>query len=60
MIDYTTLTMTGEILGTPLYMSPEEMLDREIDHRSDLFSFGVLLYQLLTGQFPFPSGTSCS
>lgn len=55
MIDYTTLTMTGEILGTPLYMSPEEMLDREIDHRSDLFSFGVLLYYLLTGQFPFAS-----
>jgi len=55
MINYTTLTMTGEILGTPLYMSPEEMLDRKIDHRSDLFSFGVLLYQLLTGRFPFPS-----
>lgn len=56
MIDYTTLTMTGEILGTPLYMSPEEMLNREVDHRSDLFSFGVLLYLLLTGRFPFPSG----
>lgn len=56
MIDYTTLTMAGEAVGTPLYMSPEEMLDREIDHRSDLFSFGVLLYQLLTGHFPFPSG----
>jgi serine/threonine-protein kinase len=55
MIDYTTLTVTGEILGTPLYMSPEEMLDLEIDHRSDLFSFGVLLYHLLTGHFPFPS-----
>ena len=56
MIDYTTLTVTGEILGTPLYMSPEEMLDREVDHRSDLFSLGVLLYQLLTGRFPFSSG----
>jgi len=56
MIDYTTLTMTGEILGTPLYMSPEEMLDREVDQRSDLYSFGVLLYLLLTGRFPFPSG----
>ena len=56
MIDYTTLTMAGDVLGTPLYMSPEEMLDREVDHRSDLFSLGVLLYHLLTGRFPFPSG----
>ena len=55
MIDYSTLTITGEILGTPLYMSPEEMLDRDVDQRSDLFSFGVLLYQLVTGHFPFPS-----
>ena len=56
MIDYTTLTLTGQLVGTPLYMSPEEMLAREIDHRSDLFSCGVLLYQLLTGRFPFASG----
>ena len=55
MIDYSTITTRGPI-GTPLYMSPEEMLDRDIDHRSDLFSFGVLLYHLLTGQFPFPCG----
>ncbi|MGH9364869.1 MAG: serine/threonine protein kinase [Thermoanaerobaculia bacterium] len=55
MLDYTTLTMTGQALGTPLYMSPEEMLAREIDHRSDLFSFGVLMFHLLTGRFPFPS-----
>lgn len=53
MIDYTTLTMEGAAVGTPLYMSPEEMQGKEIDHRSDLYSFGVLLYYLLTGTYPF-------
>lgn len=53
MIDYTTLTMDGAAVGTPLYMSPEEMQGKEIDHRSDLYSFGVLLYHLLTGTYPF-------
>lgn len=56
MIDYSSLTMTGALVGTPLYMSPEEMLDLDIDHRSDLFSFGVLLYHLFTDRYPFSYG----
>ncbi len=46
-------TKTGVILGTPSYMSPEQVAGEKIDGRSDLFSLGVMLYQLLTGELPF-------
>ncbi len=46
-------TRTGLVLGTPAYMSPEQLAGRHIDARSDLFSLGVMLYQLVTGQLPF-------
>jgi serine/threonine-protein kinase len=46
-------TKTGVILGTPSYMSPEQVAGEKIDGRSDLFSLGVMLYQLLTGTLPF-------
>ena len=46
-------TKTGVILGTPSYMSPEQVAGEKIDGRSDLFSLGVMLFQLLTGTLPF-------
>ena len=46
-------TKTGMVLGTPSFMSPEQLSGKKVDGRSDLFSLGVMLYQLLTGQLPF-------
>ncbi len=50
-------TMTGALMGSPQYMSPEQFATGELDHRSDLFSLGVLLYRLVTGRMPFEGAT---
>src|SRR6185503_11522893 len=52
-IEASNLTETGTLLGTPAYMSPEQFLGLPADARSDIFSSGVMLYQMLTGDRPF-------
>src|SRR5262249_44673276 len=48
-----TMTKTGVVLGTPYYMSPEQIQGKELDGRSDQFALGVMAYQMLTGRKPF-------
>lgn len=52
-IDSSSLTHVGVVLGTPTYMSPEQFLGNEVDHRADIYAAGVILYQFLTGKRPF-------
>jgi serine/threonine-protein kinase len=54
----TTLTQTGNVMGTPHYMSPEQCLGEDLDSRADIYSFGIVVYEMLCGRVPFNSPIS--
>ncbi|PID37990.1 MAG: hypothetical protein CSA65_00830 [Proteobacteria bacterium] len=57
MVGSTKLTVTGQTMGTVRFMAPEQVRGKNIDHRADLYSLGVTLYQAVTGQTPFDGDT---
>src|SRR5215469_4616323 len=57
-LEMTGMTQTGSLVGTPEYMSPEQAKGEEVDARSDLFTVGIIFYELLTGKTPFHAETT--
>jgi serine/threonine-protein kinase len=55
--DLNEATKAGVVMGTPHYMAPEQIRGKGVDHRTDIYAFGVLLYQLLSGRLPYPGVT---
>lgn len=56
----TQLTKTGYVIGSPKYMAPEQILGKEVDERADIYSLGVMLYEMLTGAPPYSKGDQMS
>jgi len=56
----TQLTKTGYVIGSPKYMAPEQILGKQVDHRADIYSLGVLIYEMLTGTPPYTKGDHMS
>ena len=55
----TVMTAAGQVLGTPRYMSPEQVEGKTVDQRTDIYSFGLILCEMLTGSIPFRTGRRC-